>query len=541
MTRKELYDEIWEKSVSGVAKKYGIPYAIFMKQVKLLNIPIPPPGYWTKISFGKSVLKIDLPEPIHEVITIYKTAEQINNTRNKNGKAGSLPDAPNTPSNGDEHTPLEETRQNSNSNLKESESNLLVEHPKEPETFERYGQTYNVYNRETLYNEVWERPVIEVAKRYKVSDVTIHKVCKSMNIPTPPAGFWAKLRAGKPVTKMPLPGARLLSKKTGLRTGTTYDSNNEGEKLGFLSTEDRDVIFSIASQISLPEEKKKMHPKIIAHRKKTVEWIKEREKRKKSGWNMRAMEAAPFLADTVSEETLPRVFLIFDALISVLEPLGCSLTDDLKFVVNGEKVAITIKEAKDKNEHVLTKEDNIKLLKYEDEKRRYSWASKPNIPKYDHVYNGRISMMINRNKWFRDTKTSVVEERLGDVLIELYEAADTIRRDHEAYLEAQRKRHEEERLEEERKVRYNNEVDRTIALTNLADDFDTAMKIRRYIAMVESADNVDEDMKDWIEWAKAKADWYDPVVAKEDELLGTRKHKEDIDKKKLRKEEGRWW
>lgn len=74
-----------------------------------------------------------------------------------------------------------------------------------PETVQRFGQTYNVYNRETLYQEVWNMPVTEVAKRYKVSDVTIHKVCKSLNIPTPTPGYWAKLRAGKPVKKTPLP------------------------------------------------------------------------------------------------------------------------------------------------------------------------------------------------------------------------------------------------------------------------------------------------------------------------------------------------
>ena len=53
-----------------------------------------------------------------------------------------------------------------------------------PETIEKFGQAYNVYHRETLYQEVWTMPVTEVAKRYKVSDVAIHKVCKSLDIPT---------------------------------------------------------------------------------------------------------------------------------------------------------------------------------------------------------------------------------------------------------------------------------------------------------------------------------------------------------------------
>lgn len=46
------YDEIWEISVAGVAKKYDIPYAQLMKQVKEAAIPIPPSGYWTNGSFS---------------------------------------------------------------------------------------------------------------------------------------------------------------------------------------------------------------------------------------------------------------------------------------------------------------------------------------------------------------------------------------------------------------------------------------------------------------------------------------------------------
>lgn len=47
-TRKKLYEEIWKLSVAGVARKYGIPYAKCLAQVKEAQIPVPPSGYWTK-------------------------------------------------------------------------------------------------------------------------------------------------------------------------------------------------------------------------------------------------------------------------------------------------------------------------------------------------------------------------------------------------------------------------------------------------------------------------------------------------------------
>ena len=34
LTRKELYEEIWNISVSGVSKKYGIPYTRCLAKIK---------------------------------------------------------------------------------------------------------------------------------------------------------------------------------------------------------------------------------------------------------------------------------------------------------------------------------------------------------------------------------------------------------------------------------------------------------------------------------------------------------------------------
>ncbi len=37
--------------------------------------------------------------------------------------------------------------------------------------------------REALYDEIWSEPVIEVAKRYGLSDVGLAKVCRKLRIP----------------------------------------------------------------------------------------------------------------------------------------------------------------------------------------------------------------------------------------------------------------------------------------------------------------------------------------------------------------------
>lgn len=549
LTRQQLYDEIWTVSVAGVARKYNIPYSQLIKQIKQAAIPIPPSGYWTQLSFGKPVTKPDLTEPVNEVISIYKTDtyKRNNNIKlssNENEKEAQHIDNQIEFEVSVDYKAVEKTEafpaeEVETSTVSVKHTDLPNQAINELETHTQYGQNYNVYDRETLYKEVWEKPVTEVAKRYKVSDVAIHKICKALDVPTPPPGYWAKLRAGKPVSKIPLPKSDKPSRKIGIQTGLSNQAIKTEELLTFLNEEDRSVILTVASQISLPDEGTRMHPKIIAHRKAITEWrkSKNRDNRVRNGRNE---ERVPFLADSISEETLPRVCRIIDALIKAMEPLDCTLTDSLSFVVNGETVPIAFSESKDKVDHVLTKEENLRLLKYEDERKRYSWASKPQIPKYDYIFNGKLTLTVNNKKCFRDCKSYVLEERLGDIMIELYQAAEEVKKAREAREEAERKRKEEERRREEFRKRYNVEVDRTIALTNLANDYDIACKIRKYIAAVETSGEPDEKTAEWIEWAKAKADWFDPTIAREDEFFGKREHEKNAEEKKL-SYKGYWW
>lgn len=545
MTRKQLYDEIWEISVAGVAKKYNLSYTHLMRQIKDVDIPIPPSGYWTKLNFNKPVTKIALSGSADEIVLISRT--HLSNRKKKlhsltNGisnraetEVSHIEESPalKTPT-----LPAEEQALLLSTTMKDNASK--VAHTIDlPETRVLPKQAYNIYDREVLYNEIWLSPVTEIAKRHDVSAIAIHKVCLSLDIPTPPAGYWVKLQAGKPVARTPLPVTNYPTQKSGVRTGTDYTSPPEKEILNFLKAEDKYVVLSIATQIRLPDENAKMHPIIAAHRKAIIEWKKKQKEQETRVHNRRATNTPSlFLVDTVSEEVLPRVFHIFDALIKAVEPLDCSLTSDLKFVVNGETVSVSVTEAKDEIKHIPTKEENLQLLKYEEDKRRYSWASKPKIRKYDYVYNGRITFTINNSKSFRDCKSYIIENRLGDLMISFYQASDILRQQREDREEAERRRKEEERRKEERRQRVNEEVDQTLILGNLSEDYDIACKIRRYIAAVKGSENLDPKTLGWIEWANAKADWYDPTIGREDEFFGKRNHRLSTDQKKL---ERKWW
>lgn len=123
------------------------------------------------------------------------------------------------------------------------------------------------------------------------------------------------------------------------------------------------------------------------------------------------------------------------------------------------------------------------MLKYEEAKRKNSWASKPNIPKWEHPWNGRLTLTINGKYKFMDCKSYSLEDRIGEIMIAFYEASYAVRLQRLEAEEKRRKEEEERRKAEEICVRYNTEIDYTEGLINAAEDYDTACKLRAYIGI----------------------------------------------------------
>jgi len=150
---------------------------------------------------------------------------------------------------------------------------------------------------------------------------------------------------------------------------------------------------------------------------------------------------------------------------------------------------------------------------------------------------------VFKGKYFKDTDKNRIEDQLDVILIKLYEKSEEIRIEREAREDAERQRKEANRLREEQENRYNAEVELTICLENEALDYEKACRIRSYIAAIDEANReglFEEDVSDWIDWANKKADWFDPVVARNDEFFGVREHKKSEDEKSL-KRKGYYW
>jgi hypothetical protein len=408
LTRDQLYNEIWEISVSGVAKKYDVPYAALLKLCKETDIPIPPSGYWTKLSFGKPVTKAFLTESAITEVTLPTKAvlKPSSSAASVDEDRSDVQQVKNSGSAGEE---VVETNTSENSAADEF---LDISQGIRP-TYRTVDGKHNTYNREKLYEEVWEKPVVEVAVRYGVSDVTIHKICKSLNVPVPPRGYWAKLRAGGRIKKTPLPKANGAIEVIGTRTFEGVKASDESaQPLSFLPEIERQKVLFAAQEIKLSAENTQLHKRIAAYKSVVKEWNKNDRKPEGAQRSFKNYtNRPPFLAGVISNETLPRVYRLLDALFRQVEKLGGSINDDLSLQIRSEHVKIEISEAQDEIKHEMTRKEAQEIILYEDAKRQNRWASKPQIRKYDYVFNGKLRLFVRKNRYFKDTDKANIESR----------------------------------------------------------------------------------------------------------------------------------
>ena len=558
LTRGEIYSEIWSITASGFAKKHSLSYPLFLAKCKEEGIPIPASGYWTRYRLGLQVEQPALSGDPNKVIYLSTLSERTKIQRSQlyspNKKL------------------VQETSEKSDVKdltLRKATTEDTDTDDTDPNSRSTDGEatTYPAimvkteYNRNELYKAVWERPATEVAKEYGVSSVALSKICRSMNIPIPYRGYWAEVRAGKEASIPELPifdGAE--TKPVGGSREFQFQIQeviipNDSEHLAFLSEQEKKQILTACRSISLPTPDMQPLRKITAYKPKILEWNKKHGKEDMSPKGPKDFsEKPPFLAGVISEESLPRVFRILDAIFRQVEILGGKVNSDLRMTIRGEDVVITIVENQDTLPHVITKKEaELKLRYIDDKRRRYAYGREPIFRKYDYVFNGKLRITVHKSRHYRDSEKEKVEDRLGDILIDIFEESEVVRiariaaeeeaREKELRRqEEEKRRREEERIREEKREKYNKEIKKVRALANEAEDYDIACKIRAYITAVSGESDMDDITRNWVLWATQKADWFDPTIAREDEALGVREHSDDPEHKELKPSYGyfRW-
>ena len=423
--------------------------------------------------------------------------------------------------------------------------------------------------RKQLYDEIWALSVAGVARKYNLNYGKLIATCKAENVPFPSSGYWTRKNMGKDVSNeaVELSGheeteislitndatiKRIRKAKAEIVENKQTDiiedakvvveelQQNKAENISkwsdrileFLDETERNKVLEVACNLRI-NQNTRLHKTLVQYKKDIADYktrLKEAQSRQYYNPRYNKLENEPEFFKEMSDESMSRAIVILDTVFKAIEYLGGSINSDLSVKIRGDIVRFRMVESQDKVKHEMTKQEAQALVKYNDDIKNHIWASKPQIRKYDKVYNGKLRIIFGERSYIKDSDSEKLEDRLGDILVTLYEKAEENRIAREAHEEAERKRAEEARRKEENRQRKEQEIHLVKELVNKAEDYRIAKEIREYIqAMIDSGS---EDVTpEWIEWAEKKADWYDPSIANEDKYLGKRQHEKSEEEK----------
>ena len=493
INRKNLYEEIWSTSVIKTAEKYEISYTRLVSACRKHHIPTPPPGYSTKLEFGKKVERTPLPESEEDIITIKMPTETRKEKRERISAAA-----------------VEAIMQETSVSDEDNQDKIPLMH---------YGDNKQK-QREELYRKVWEKPISEAAKEERIADATLRNRCKKLEVPIPDRGYWTNLKAGKQVYKKEL-RPMTLPDFPKPHTGEKRKLHIEANALSFMQKEGRVEILKLASILRVGGPDSAMLDDIQKLYAAFREWHNPVQEIYIPGRipRRRDQPEAEFLTNEISAKTAKRAFHILDALTRALLPYEGSFTCTHEityqsnrynkkynywFNVNGERVYFSISEGKDQIIHEITQEERIKTLQYKEAQRKGHYATAPAIPKYDEKWNGKLRMTIAGKTTFEDCRSYMLEDRIGEILIALYEAfypqrLNTIKEYEQLKKEIEEldRKQEEEKKRQQTRDQYTAEIEKTKALINKAADYETARTIRNYIDAVRKNPNCPDNNPEW--------------------------------------------
>ncbi|HFI0287975.1 TPA: cellulose synthase [Streptococcus suis] len=436
------------------------------------------------------------------------------------------------------------------------------------------------FSREQLYKEIWETSARQVAIKYSLNYQKLLNQCKEISIPLPGGKYFYNRQHGLDIDNLitPLPDSKVsdievekqrsriqkketvveFEKDIRINTEKTLETDSNQNKtvnkvkilfdrdtlyssLNFLEREKKDSIIKILSEFEI-SERKRLHKKVVAYKESIVVWHKRVKASEQDYYDPRYRRndlSQPKFIKDVSEEQLPRLYRILDTLITIFEKIGERITNDLRIQIGKDTVDFEVIESTVKVNHELTKEEARQLVEYNDEVKRRSYASKPNIRKYDYIPNGLLRIKVSNGEYIKDTKLNKLEDMIPEIVILFYQRYFEIRTQREDWEETQRKREEEKQKARMLQERIDQEKKKTREFLNMLSDYKLADEIRKFVGILKDSDKADQET---IEWMSRKADWIDPTISAEDELLGKREHyKSDEEKNKFLKEEKYYW
>lgn len=372
-----------------------------------------------------------------------------------------------------------------------------------------------VIRREELYDKIWTKPMVEVAKEYDVSDKSIAKICDKLNVPVPGVGYWQKLEAGEKLERKKLPDIpprhpteHIISKKE-----PEYEFEiSEGVKV--LIENEKDP----ANKILVPEKKGSTHILI----RRTEQSMKKSYRYS----NMLSSESEnDILKISVGPNEKARAFRILHTLINELEKRGYLVYINKSLLcvrMFGVDLSFSLNE---KMKQVRVKTES------------------PYDRQYDNIPSGILALSIEhfysdyplfRN--FLDIKSAKLEDRLNEFIIALLIASQAYIAKEKHWKEIRRINEEKERKRNEILEAIENEKNKLRILKKNIKKHHNSNLIREYIAQYKLklldetlTPEKRQEIMDYIDWALKQAERMDPLVESPPSVLDYLKNSEEED------------
>ena len=360
------------------------------------------------------------------------------------------------------------------------------------------------YSRETLYRQIWRRPVSKVAKDYNVSDVALAKICRKLNVPRPPLGYWARRSAGyeDPIPPLPKlkPGERAEYTTVRPRPQPT-DTVTAG------ADERSHAAIVVLDTLENPHElvRRSRGPLRKCARKGTI----------------LAEPPEGCLDIRTSSGELDRALRVFDALLKALDARSIAVeitpphkeTDSYwsarskiipsltRALIGDAFVEIGIDEDTDTAEQPVGAVSTTTGYVYQPRPARH------------RIPNGRLALRIRNAPWgsghrttWKDGKAQHVESCLDSFVRGIEEMGLVLREERLERDRVERERQEQERRRAEEEDRRKHEAALTYDLDSRIDAWQRAGQIREFlVAVTKQHPEPDADLAQWLTWARNRA------------------------------------
>lgn len=369
--------------------------------------------------------------------------------------------------------------------------------------------------REELYEQVWSRPLRDLARDYGLSDVGLAKICRRLKVPLPGRGYWAQRHAGKISPRPPLP---LLGKDDQTEVRVTRVTR---EAPSVFLTQALSEVEPLIAREALPKNKITVGSALV----KPHSLVARTTQLLRSAMPLHTALVRPptwegCLDIRVAPGNIGRALRIMNALIRALEARGYGVSIDAK-----RKSATTVtllgQTLEFKLEEVLKRSDHVQTAV---EKKQLEVSSLVYTPRYDFHPIGELALRIKdwndgkrRNRSDGDERR--LEDCLNDFIADLVQVAAIKKARDLEREERERQWAEERRRQEEQDKLRREEAARLKALEEEALAWHRSNQIRTYVEAVRetAVHHRDGDMlsdsklHDWISWALQQADRLDPL------------------------------